>query len=344
MKKILLGVLIAAGVIAILGAGPAQNQNNVPHFEVDPRFPQLPAGKVLGDMSSVAVDSHDHVWMIHRPRTVPEAQRTNAAPPVLEFDETGKFLAGWGGPGAGFEWPEREHGIYVDASGDVWISGNNGYAAAGTPAPPGKSDDMLLKFTSDGKFLMQIGHAGKSTGDADKDNVKQTADMMVFKNELFVADGYGNHRVVVFDTKNGAFKRTWGANGGPPFNIAHAIKVSNDGLVYLADRGNQRVQVFTTSGAFKQEVKIGAGTNQMQTAAGLAFSPDRAQRHLYVADIGNNQINILDRQSLKILDKFGKAGTAPGEFGTIHELAADSKGNIYTAELRTHRVQKFTQK
>ena len=195
---------------------------------------------------------------------------------------------------------------------------------------------MLLKFTSDGKFLMQIGHAGKSTGDADKDNVKQTADMMVFKNELFVADGYGNHRVVVFDTKNGAFKRTWGANGGPPFNIAHAIKVSNDGLVYLADRGNQRVQVFTTSGAFKQEVKIGAGTNQMQTAAGLAFSPDRAQRHLYVADIGNNP--------LKILDKFGKAGTAPGEFGTIHELAADSKGNIYTAELRTHRVQKFTQK
>ena len=99
-----------------------------------------------------------HVWMIHRPRTVPEAQRTNAAPPVLEFDETGKFLAGWGGPGAGFEWPDREHGIYVDASGDVWISGNNGYAAAGTPPPPGKSDDMMLKFTSDGKFLMQIGH------------------------------------------------------------------------------------------------------------------------------------------------------------------------------------------
>jgi len=148
----------------------------------------------------------------------------------------------------------------------------------------------------------------------------------------------------VFDTKNGAFKRTWGANGGPPFNIAHAIKVSNDGLVYLADRGNQRVQVFTTAGAFKQEVKIGAGTNQMQTAAGLAFSPDRAQRHLYVADIGNNQINVLDRQSLKILDKFGKAGTAPGEFGTIHELATDSKGNIYTAELRTRRVQKFNQK
>ena len=342
MKKILLPLALAGGLLAAIIAGLAQSK--AARFEVDPSFPQLPAGKVLGDMSSVAVDSHDHVWMIHRPRTIPEAQRANAAPPVLEFDASGKFLAGWGGPGAGFEWPEREHGIYIDASGDVWISGNNGYAAAGTPPPPGKSDDMLLKFTNDGKFLLQIGHAGKSTGDADKENVKQAADMMVFKNELFVADGYGNHRVVVFDTKNGGFKRTWGANGGPPFSIAHAIKVSNDGLVYLADRGNRRVQVFTTSGAFKQEVKIGADTNQMQTAAGLAFSPDRAQRYLYVADIGNNQIDIVERQSLQILDKFGKAGNAPGEFGTIHEIATDSKGNIYTAELRTHRVQKFIQK
>ena len=91
-------------------------------------------------------------------------------------------------------------------------------------------------------------------------------------------------------------------------------------------------------------MKVGEGTNQMQTAAGLAFSPDRAQRYLYVADIGNNQIDILDRQSLKILEKFGKPGTAPGEFGTIHEIATDSKGNIYTAELRTHRVQKFIQR
>lgn len=340
MKKILLSLALAAG----LAGGPVAGQSvqtKAPRFEVDPAFPRLPAGKVLGDMSSVTVDSHDHVWMIHRPRTVPEAQRANAAPPVLEFDASGKFLKGWGGPGTGFEWPEREHGIYVDASDNVWISGNNGYAAAGTAPPPGKSDDMLLKFTSNGKFLMQIGHAGKSTGDADKSNVRQAVDMMVFRNELFVADGYGNHRVVVFDAKTGAFKRTWGANGGPPFNIAHAIKVSDDGLVYLADRGNKRVQVFTTSGTFKNEVTVGADTDQMQTAAGLAFSPDAEQRYLYVADLGNNQIDVFERQSLLILRKFGKAGNAPGEFGTIHEIATDSKGNIYTAELRTHRVQKF---
>ncbi|HLH31427.1 MAG TPA: hypothetical protein VKY31_09510 [Terriglobia bacterium] len=345
MKKPWLLPIFAAGMtcMALMIPAAPRAQSTVPRFEVDAAFPQLPAGKLLGDVSSVTVDSRDHVWMIHRPRTLPENQRANAAPPVLEFDTSGKFIAGWGGPAAGYEWPEREHGIFVD--GDiVWISGNNGYAAAGAAPPPGKSDDMLLKMTRAGKFLLQIGHSGKSTGDEDKQNVKQAADMQVFRNELYIADGYGNHRVVVFDANNGAFKRTWGAHGGPPFNIAHAIKVSNDGLVYLADRGNQRVQVFTTGGTFKQEVAIGAGTNQMQTAAGLAFSPDRGQQYLYVADIGNNQIDVLDRKSLKVLNKFGKQGTAAGDFGTIHEIATDSKGNLYTAELRTRRIQKFVAK
>jgi len=337
----MLGVAMACLALAIAAAPAAQS--NVPRFELDPLFPQLPAGRMLGDVSSVTVDSQNHVWLIHRPRTLPENQRASAAPPVLEFDASGKFIAGWGGPASGYEWPEREHGIFVD--GDVvWISGNNGYAATGAAPPPGKSDDMLLKMTRAGKFLLQIGHAGRSTGDDDRQNVKQAADMQVFGNELFVADGYGNHRVVVFDPNSGAFTRSWGAHGGPPFSIAHAIKVSKDGLVYLADRGNQRVQVFTTGGTFKQEVRIGAGTNQMQTAAGLAFSPDRSQQYLYVADIGNNQINVLDRKSLKVLSKFGKQGSAPGEFGTIHEIATDSKGNLYTAELRTRRIQKFVAK
>ena len=239
----------------------------VPRFEVDPSFPSLPAGKVLGDMSSVAVDAQDHVWMIHRPRTVAAEQRANAAPAVLEFDASGKFIAGWGGPAAGYEWPEREHGIHVDPAGSVWISGNNGF---GTPPPPGNSDDMLLTFTTAGKFLLQIGHSGKSTGDADHDNVKQPADMHLFKpsNEIFVADGYGNHRVAVFDAGNGKFKRAWGANGDTPFNIVHSIRVSNDGLVYVADRGNKRVQVFTTAGAFKQQLTIGADTPAMQTREG----------------------------------------------------------------------------
>src|SRR6185436_10627040 len=276
-----LAAVMTAAAVRLAGNGlQAPAAGHVPAFEVDPTFPVIPNNWVFGEVSSVTVDAQDHVWVIHRPRNVPDAQRANAAPAVLEFDASGKFIAGWGGPAAGYEWPEREHGIHVDATGAVWISGNNGY---GTPPPPGNSDDMLLKFTTAGKFLLQIGHSGKSTGDADRQNVMQAADMFFYRptNELFVADGYGNHRVAVFDAAKGTFKRSWGANGGPPFNIVHAIRVSNDGLVYVGDRGNQRVQVFTTAGVFTQQAMIGAGTNQMQTAAGLAFSPDRDQQYLY---------------------------------------------------------------
>ena len=336
----ILGPLAATGLALAMNGQQAAEHTPVPRFEVDRSFPALPAGKVLGDMSSVAVDARDHVWMIHRPRTVAAEQRANAAPAVMEFDASGRFLAGWGGPAAGYEWPEREHGIYVAPDSSVWISGNNGY---GTPPPPGNSDDMLLKFTSAGKFLLQIGRSGRSAGDADKENVKQAADMSLFapSGELFVADGYGNHRVAVFDAATGRFKRMWSANGGTPFNIVHAVKVSNDGLVYVADRGNKRVQVFTTSGEFRQQLAIGANTAAMQTAAGLAFSPDRDQRFLYVADLGNNQIVIVDRRTMTIAGAFGKGGTNPGEFGTVHEIATDSKGNLYSAELRTKRVQRF---
>ena len=331
-------LLFAAVAVAMTVSDLAQTP--APRFALDPSFPQMPAGKVFGDVSSVTADSRNHIWVIHRPRTV-TGDRTNVLPPVVEFDESGKFVKAWGGPAAGYEWPEREHGIFVDASGDVWVSGNNGYAAPGAAPPPGKSDDMLLKFTGAGKLITQFGHAGASKGDADNENVKQAADMQVFKGELFVADGYGNHRVVVLDAKSGKFKRAWQASGSTPYEIVHAIDVSNDGLVYVADRQHQRVQVFTTAGAFTQEQKVGGENNQMQGAAGLAFSPDRAQQFLYVADLGNNEINILDRRSLKVVGKFGKGGTAPGEFNVLHEIAADSKGNIYTAETRSRRVQKF---
>jgi DNA-binding beta-propeller fold protein YncE len=340
MKRAAVLSLLFACAVALRPTAQAK----VPHFEFDPSFPQMPAGKVFGDVSSVTTDRNNHVWVIHRPRTV-MGDRSNVLPPVVEFDESGKFVNAWGGPGTGFEWPEREHGIFVDdTDGAVWVSGNNGYAAPGAAPPPGKSDDMLLKFTRAGKFILQFGHAGASSGDQDHDNVKQAADMQVFKGELFVADGYGNHRVVVLDEKTGKFKRAWTANGSTPYDIVHAIEVSNDGLVYVADRQHHRVQVFTTDGQFKQEQTVGGENNQMSGAAGFAFSPDRGQQFLYVGDLGNNQINILDRQSLKIIGKFGKAGTAPGEFNILHEIAADGKGNLYTAETRSRRVQRFVQK
>ena len=345
MKKHIFSAIsaISALIVVIVVPMAVRGASAPPRFEFDASFPQLPAGKVFGDVSSVTTDSANHVWVIHRPRTV-TGDRSNVLPPVVEFDESGKFVNAWGGSASGYEWPEREHGIFVDDNGDVWVSGNNGFAAAGAAPPPGKSDDMLLKFTRAGKFILQFGHAGASRGDQDHDNVKQAADMQVFKGELFVADGYGNHRVVVLDEKTGKFKRAWTANGSTPYDIVHAIEVSNDGLVYVADRQHQRVQVFTTDGQFKQEMKVGGENNQMSGAAGLAFSPDRAQQFLYVGDLGNNQINILDRQSLKILGKFGKAGTAPGDFNILHEIAADSKGNLYTAETRSRRVQRFLQK
>jgi DNA-binding beta-propeller fold protein YncE len=363
MKKLLgipIGAIVAGAwiIMPIHAAIQPSAKPAAPAFEVDPAWPAIPNNWVLGDVSSIAVDAHDNVWILHRPRNVPADQRSKAAPAVIEFDRGGRFVTAWGGPGSGFEWPEREHGIYVDPTDAVWITGNNGY---GTPPPPGQSDDMLLKFTTAGKLLLQIGHSGKSTGNGDTANVRQAADAFLYRpsNEIFVADGYGNNRVIVFDAKTGAFKRTWGAFGktpqtpepalpqadllqAPQFGLVHAIKVSNDGLVYVADRANKRVQVFTAKGEYRQQVPIGAGTPAAQTAAGIALSPDAAQRFLYVADLGNSRIDIFDRKTMQPIGSFGSSGNAPGQFATLHHMAVDSRGNIYTAEInRNKRAQKF---
>lgn len=324
--------------------GVPQSSAGVPSYRADPSWPRIPNDWIFGEVSSIAVDVQDHVWILHRPATVPDAQRAKAAPAVLEFDSAGKFLQSWGGPASGHEWPEREHGIYVDPKNNVWIGGNNGY---GTPLPPGDSDDMLLKFTNSGKFLLQIGHRNASKGNADTQNLHQPADAFFFGNEIFVADGYGNHRVIVLDAETGAFKRMWGAFGNTPnetagpqqFALVHAIKVSKDGFVYVADRANQRIQVFRVDGKFVRETLIGSSG---QTTAGLALSPDNAQRFLYVANLADSQIVILDRNTLQVVGKFGAPGSRPGEFQTLHHLAVDSKGNIYTAEIgRGRRAQKL---
>jgi NHL repeat len=338
MNKYLLTAMLAT----LLAQTPTQIKP--PTFQADPSWPAIPNNWVFGEVSSIAVDSHDHVWILQRPATIPEAQRANAAPPVLEFDANGKFIKSWGGPGKGYDWPEREHGIYIDPKDNVWIGGNNGY---GTPLPPGDSDDMILKFTTAGKFLLQVGHRNTSTGNADTKNLHQPADAFLYRSELFVADGYGNHRVIVLDAETGAFKRMWGAFGNTPtadttpqqFGLVHSIKVSNDGTVYVADRSNQRIHVFTAAGKFVKELMIGS---RGQTAAGLAFSPDAQQQFLYVANLGDSQIVIVNRKTLEIVGTFGSAGAAPGQFQTLHHLAVDSKGNIYTAEIgRGRRAQKL---
>src|SRR6476469_1182397 len=179
----------------------------VPKFEVDPSWPKLPAKWVFGQVSSVSVDSDDHAWILQRPKTIRDDQKRMAAPPVLEFDAAGNFVQGWGGPGEGYDWPEIEHGIYVDPKGFVWIGGNG-------------NDDQILKFTKSGKFVMQIGKGGQKKTNADTKNLWEPADVFVYSktNELFVADGYGNKRIIVFDADTGAFKRMWGAFGAMPLD------------------------------------------------------------------------------------------------------------------------------
>jgi len=310
-----------------------------------------------------------------------------AAPPVLEFDSTGKFIQAWGGPGTGYDWPDQEHGIYIDDTDNVWIGGS---ARPALPGPgPGnvRSDNMLLKFTNKGKFVMQIGHRDQSTGNNDTKNLYAPTDVVIYPktNEAFVSDGYINRRVIVFDADTGAFKRMWGAFGNVPtdspdqlkkartpaphpgereeaapaapraarppetgpgpdqFNTVHALSISKDGMVYVADRTNNRVQVFTVDGKYVNQVFInrdGAGN----TACGMALSPDPAQQFLYVADFGNARVVVLDRKTLEVLYQFGDGSGSAGNFVTrgAHRLAVDSKGNLYTAEVHPgNRVQKF---
>jgi len=377
MKRIIaVSVMFAAFVTVAIVAGrdewaktavaQPRPAREVPKFRVDPSWPKLPAKWVWGQVSSVSVDERDHAWILQRPRSVRTDQKEMAAPPVLEFDAAGVFVQGWGGPGEGYDWVEIEHGIYVDPKGYVWIGGN------------GKTDHHLLKFTKAGKFVMQIGSKGESKGNNDTRNVNMAADTFVHArtNELFVADGYGNKRIVVFDADTGAFKRMWGAFGKEPSDAkaakpkvpeasripamydtgpgpdqfdppVHAARVSNDDLVYVSDRGGKRVQVFTLEGQFVAQAFIdrwceAPHCGNGQTVASTAFSHDPEQRFLYVASRSPARIWVLDRKTLQPLDSFGRPGVAPGEFYVLHHMNTDSKGNLYTTEVQDgKRAQKF---
>ena len=271
MRGIRLGVwVLVLGAQACGGGGDAgeatladDGELLTPTFQVDPSWPMIPNNWVFGITSGLSIDAENNIWVLHRPRTVAPELADRAAPPVMVFDPEGNFIKGWGGDGDGFEWPGTEHGVFVDHNDFVWIAGS------------GRADDQLLKFTSDGEFVMQIGRAGRSGGNTDTQNVNRAADLYVYPptNELFVADGYGNRRIIVFDADTGEFKRMWGAFGNPPtdptenevldesnpesFNLVHGVRVSNDGLVYVSDRRGMRFQVFTVDGAYVTQVMIG---------------------------------------------------------------------------------------
>ena len=341
----------------------AQQSPAPPRYQVDPFWPQMPKGLILGQVSGITVDARDHIWLIQRPWSLnsdekagnPEAECCREAPPVMEFDADGNYIQGWGGEGAGYEWPKDEHGIFVDHKNNVWLS------SAGGPRLRERTENMILKFTRDGKFILQVGKRGASKGSLDTENFNNAADIYVYPktNEAFIADGYVNRRVVVLDADTGKFKRMWGAYGNVPddkapngplyegpgaqqFNLVHGVRVSDDGLVYVAERMNNRVQIFTIDGTFQREIFIERRTKLLGTAFSIAFSPDPQQRFLYVADAGNGKIHIFDRTSLQERSTFGRIGRYAGEFIFLHNVATDSKGNVYTSEVGNgRRAQKF---
>ena len=334
-----------------------------PQYTVDPFWPKpLPNNWILGQVAGIAVDRQDTVWLIHRPASLtpdeagattqpPRSKCCSAAPPVLQFDRQGRLLRSWGGPWSGvglrYDWPKNEHGIYVDPTGDVWIAGN------------GATDRMLLKFSPEGKFLMQIGTPGPGVGSQVTDQLGRPAHMELDEaaNELYVADGYGNRRVIVFDASTGAYKRHWGAYGKPPedgkfadytpdspqFGMpVHCVRLMRDNLVYVCDRMNNRVQVFNKRGEFLQQFVYEAGTRGSGSTWDLVPSEDAAQQYLLIADGTNNEVRIVQRKSGEVMGTFGRPGRQAGDFHWVHNIAIDSEGAVYTAEVDTgKRAQRF---
>src|ERR1700712_4402072 len=319
-----------------------------PAFQVDPMWPKMPPQWILGQVAGLDVDSRDHVWIIQRPWSLgtdekalnADAPCCTPAPPVMEFDAAGNYLQGWGGEGTGYEWPADEHTIHVDHKDNVWIS------SAGGPRLATRKENQILKFTRAGKFILQVGHRGMSQGSLDTANFNNAADIYVYPktNEAFIADGYVNRRVIVIDADTGAFKRMWGAYGNQPddaapnklsdegpgpqqFNLVHGVRVSNDGLVYVADRRNNRLQVFTLEGKFEREIFIARKTKLVSTSFSVAFSPDPQQEYLFLADAGNGRIHIFNRRTLEEVGGFGRIGHYAGQFVFLHNVAVDSKGN-----------------
>lgn len=339
--RLLAAILACLFSVAALAA-------ETPRMRVDPSWPKpLPHGWVVGQVSGVSVDAADNVWIIQRPHTVRPGEKP--APPVIEFDPAGNVLRAWGGPGAGYDWVQNEHGITIDPNGFVWIGGN------------GSDDGQVLKFTQDGRFLLQIGHPAHGAASNDTTRLGRPADVAVDPqaNEVYIADGYGNRRVIVFDASTGAYKRHWGAYGRPPTDRpqrydphgppppqfgrpVHCVKLARDGLVYVCDRQNDRVQVFRHDGSFVTEWRIAPDTAGMGSVWDLGLWPDAGQSLVLDADGQNDQIHMVRRADGLVLGAFGSAGRKPGQFDWVHNLAIDSHGDVFTTEVHNnHRVQRF---
>ncbi|MCH8173556.1 MAG: hypothetical protein IIC59_00055 [Proteobacteria bacterium] len=375
MKKIKLfigGTLVFA--LLVLGVGQSKLQKSsvaastdimAPHFLVDPYWPKpLPNMWAMGNTIGVEVDERDHVFIVHRNDASQFGGNTEIgllggvsecctpAPPIIEFDPAGNVVNAWGGPveGAEYTWPASNHGIAIEANGNIWIGGNGG------------GDSHVLVFTRNGEYIRTIGVPGEDRDSNSEIHFGRVAEIaMDFEaNEVYFADGYRNRRVAVIDVTTGALKRYWGAYGNTPDDSAdvtytpgqpgpqqfrgpvHCAQPSNDGLVYVCDRGADRVQVFRKDGTFVREVVYNPATLNQGSTWDIAFSQDPDQEFIYLADGQNFKISVIRRESMEVLYTFGQGGRQPGTFYAPHSVATDSEGNLYTTETyEGSRVQKF---
>jgi DNA-binding beta-propeller fold protein YncE len=371
-RNVVIGVGLVAGIAALgLGSIALERANaanrsqatEAPIFEVDPFWPKpMPNHWLMGSAVGVGVDSRDHVFVVHRPASLNERTEIGAAsdpptgecclpaPPILEFDPEGNLVNSWGGPSDDYTWPSSNHGITIDPNDNIWIGGN------------GAGDSHVLKFTRDGRFLMQIGIPGRETNSHSTEHFGRVAKVSfdATGDDAYVADGYRNRRVAVLDANTGEFRRYWGAYGNEPDDAdigpydpgappaqqfrtpVHCAEPSNDGLVYVCDRPNDRIQVFQTDGTFVTEKIIAPMTLGDGSTWDIAFSRDPDQRFMYVADGKNMKVYVMDRLSLEILTTFGDGGRQPGQFFAVHSIATDSQGNLFTTETyEGKRLQKF---
>jgi hypothetical protein len=355
MRRTVIVVALLAGAGAF--AQPAAAEG--PEFKVDPSWPKtLPKNWIMGQVGGMTVDAQDNIWVNQRPRSLtkdeagavqnpPQSKCCAPAPSVLVFNTAGDVVKSWGGPGEGYDWPEQEHALRLDGKGNVFLAGN------------GAKDQMLLKFTVDGKFVKQLGKLGEPAGSKVTTMVGRVADIFYDgpANELYLADGYGNHRVMVVDADTLGFKRMWGAYGKPPAddnipmynpaspqfaNPVHCVKIASDGLVYVCDRSNNRIQVFQKNGAFVKEFVFDKESRQSGSTWDLQFWPDKNNTYMVIADGTNNLIRVARRDDGKVLSTFGTGGRGAGQFHWVHVMGIDSHGNLYTGEVDTgKRVQKF---